>query len=116
MSFEPGMYEVISKVTIRRTPRIIEYRDATNHLITNAVGSYDIGTRVQVFSVLVDKHNDEWGRVSANDATGQAEWVCMKNTNRTFVKLLEPTPIKMENLEERLRNLEIWAQTKGYLG
>ena len=116
MSFEPGMYEVISPVTIRRTPRIIEYLDATKHLITNAVGKYEPGTRVQIFSVIVDKTNAEWGRVSASDATGQAEWVCMKHLNRTYVKLLETHPVQMENLEERLRNLEIWAQTKGYLG
>ena len=115
MSFEPGMYEVISPVIIRRVPRIIEYRDATKHLITNAVGSYELGTRVQIFSVLVDKDNAEWGRVSDTNATGQAEWICMKHLNRTFVKLLEASQT-VENLRERLHNLEIWAQTKGYLG
>lgn len=115
MSFEPGMYEIINRITIRRTPRIIEYTDLTKHTITNVVGSYEVGTRVQVFSVLVDKNNSEWGRVSESNAIGQAEWICMKHQNHTSVKLLE-TSVQMENVVERLHNLEIWARGQGYIG
>lgn len=114
------IYEVISDVTIRREPRIVEYQDpATKKLITNAVGKLTIGTQREVYSTTVDKNNVLWGRVSESDAAGISEWVCIKGLNRTFMKIVDVGTSPVENLASvlmRLDALEKWARIQGYKG
>ena len=49
--FQTGLYEVISPVTIRREPRIVEYKNLLGKWIVNSVGLLGIGTQKRVFSV-----------------------------------------------------------------
>lgn len=104
MNFEPGLYEVISNVNIRREPRILP---------ENIVGKLTIGKQRTIYSVITDEHNYTWGRISFADAAGVSEWVCMKDINREFVKLVKSSG---STLDGRLERLESWARTKGYTG
>jgi len=92
------VYEVISKVTIRREPRITP---------TNTRGMLDVGTKRIVYSTVTDGSNATWGRISESDAAGIAQWVCIKGVNRTYMKLIEQE-------KPELSNLERWAVTQGY--
>ena len=105
-------YECISPVAIRREPRIIEYKLGKN-FITNRVGELNLGTQREVFSTLTDKTNVTWGRISAPDATGNAQWVCLSDINRVFMQKVERIE-PVNSLEQRLTRLEDWAATKGY--
>lgn len=110
------IYEVISDVTIRREPRVVEYQDPkTKQFITNAVGKLTVGTHREVYSTATDKNNATWGRISESDAAGISEWVCIKGLNRTFMKPLENVPVS-NDIEKRVSNLETWARIQGYKG
>jgi hypothetical protein len=88
---DKGIYQVTSDVFIRREPRIVEYQDtATKKPISNVVGKLTIGTMRAIYDITTDKENATWGRVSFFDSAGIAEWVCIKNINRTFMKFIEP--------------------------
>ncbi len=99
--FFPGEYEVTSAVAIRREPRVVEYwqnegwgRHKQRQLVTNQVGSFSVGRRVVIESILTTTQNETWGRVSGPDPAGVAQWICMKNANRTFVQRVEePKPL-----------------------
>lgn len=120
MESEPGIYEVISKVAIRREPRIVEYIDPkTKKLVTNQVGLLSVGQKRAVYGILTAKDNTTWGRVSFHDSAGIAEWVCIQGINRGYMKFLEPlkdapAPVdgiaKLEALivalEKRVKSLE----------
>ncbi len=82
--YQPGIYEVISDVKIRRTPAIIE------GIHTNQVGLLKVGTRRAIYSILTVKDNTTWGRVSLYDSAGISEWVCIKSLNREYMKFIEP--------------------------
>lgn len=125
----PGMYEVVSNVAIRREPRVIEYRDGDNKLVSNQVGVLTVGTHRKVYSVVTNKDNSTWGRVSEADAAGIAQWVCIQGLNRTYMKQISveleakedtvevrPQDILLAQHETRIKQLEVWARTKGYTG
>jgi hypothetical protein len=115
MNFGPGLYEVINPVTIRRGPRVVEYKDpSSNRVVSNAAGRLNPGIRKEILSVMVDKDNAEWGRISEPDSAGMAHWICLRTTNRVFVKLLDATP-ETPTIESRIEKLESWARSKGYL-
>jgi len=103
--YKLGIYEAITRVRIRREPRIIP---------TNIVGVLDIGTQRQIFSIVTDGKNYTWGRISEADSAGIAQWTCIKGLNRTYMKLIEP--MREVDFLSRLENLEAWARTKGYTG
>ncbi len=108
MDLLPGEYEVISTVTIRREPRIVEVKDDRGNIQTNAVGRLTVGTHRNVFSIITDKYNASWGRISEADAAGIAQWICLQNTNRMFakpIKFFSETPAP-SNYEMRLAALE----------
>lgn len=105
--FTPGDYEVISPVTIRREPRILN---------ENAKGVLSIGTKRHVYSVITDEKNQTWGRVSESDAAGQALWICLKSINREYVKRLSVEPAPDRDVMARLAALEEWARGQGYKG
>jgi hypothetical protein len=117
---DKGIYQVTSDVFIRREPRIVEYQNpATKKPVSNVVGKLTIGTMRAVYDITTDKENATWGRVSFFDSAGIAEWVCIKNINRTFMKFTEPLENEPQNTSEfetRLNKLEAWARTKGYIG
>ncbi len=105
--FEPGLYEAATNVFIRREPRIVE---GIKH---NRVGKLTTGTQRQIHSVVTNKDNTTWGRISEADSAGIAEWVCIQGLNRTFMKRIDksdPAP------DDRLTRLEAWARTQGYKG
>lgn len=104
---EPGIYEVISDVKIRREPRIVEGR------FTNQVGLLKTGTQRKVYSIMTQKDNSTWGRVSQSDAAGIAEWACIEGLNRVFMRFIKPLE---EEGVDRLSRLEAWARTMGYNG
>jgi len=110
------MYEVISDVTIRREPRVVEYKDTTNgKFVTNAVGKLTVGTQREVYSVTVDKDNAMWGRISESDALGISQWVCIKNINRTFMKLLAEDidtslDMRLIAIERKIAHIIEWIQ------
>jgi hypothetical protein len=99
--FPTGEYEVVSTVVrIRREPRILQ---------DNITGKLTIGTRRRVYSVVTDKNNYTWGRISEPDAAGIAEWACIKDLNRIFMKCIEPdSPAedRITALEARVAALE----------
>lgn len=106
--FTPGTYETISRVNIRREPRILP---------GNVVGVLNTGVKREVFSVQTDEDNQTWGRISESDAAGVAQWICLQTINRQYAKRL-PDPVVTNvpdfDFMERLANLEAWARTQGY--
>ena len=82
----PGIYVVQSEtLTIRREPRITT---------TNIVGRLSSGTQRAVYLIKVnDTDNSVWVRVSLYDSAGIAEWCCIKNINREFMKFESPLDI-----------------------
>jgi hypothetical protein len=102
-AFTPGDYEVISTVTIRREPRILP---------SNAVGGLSVGTRRTVYSVITDKDNATWGRISESDAAGIAQWICLQSLNRKYAQKIDAKP--GTDWESRLASLEAWAETIGF--
>lgn len=115
MEYTPGIYEVISNVAIRREPRIVEYKDSKGTLVTNQVGRLAVGTKRAVYSVIVQKDNTSWGRVSFHDSAGIAEWACIKGLNREYMKFVEPLKdapaepnlqAQIDDLKIRIRRLE----------
>jgi len=96
---ENGIYECISEVKIRREPRIVESP-------TNQVGLLKVGTQRRVFSVVTQKNNVSWGRVSAPDAAGISQWVCIQGLNRTYMKLIQPDTNNTESSIEYLKRIE----------
>lgn len=112
---EPGLYECISEVFIRREPRVID-----NVLGHNRVGKLTVGTQRQVYDVITNKDNTTWGRISEPDSAGISQWVCIKGLNRTYMKLVEDNNPEIETLMDliayKLGKLEAWAHTMGYKG
>jgi hypothetical protein len=109
------IYEAISDVNIRREPRIIEINQTKNNLLTNRVGMLSAGTQREVFSIITDKNNDTWGRISQADGAGKAEWVCIANTNRVFMRKIEiPEPV--HSIFEWADAIDAWARNQGYKG
>jgi hypothetical protein len=108
MAFEPGMYEAVTNVNLRREPRIVENADGNNR-----VGRLTIGTRREIFETVTDEDNMTWGRVSDFDSAGKAQWVCIVGLNRIYMQRI---PLSNQLLESRLRSLETWARTNGYKG
>jgi hypothetical protein len=112
--FTPGIYEVVSSVVaIRRQPRIVEYQDPKGKLVTNQVGRLSAGTKRAVYDIYTDDNNFTWGRVSAHDSAGIAEWTCIKGLNREYMKFLEPLKqheppprTDLDTLFERIKKLE----------
>jgi hypothetical protein len=102
---QPGLYEAIANVFIRREPRIVE--GTTN----NRVGKLTVGTQRQVHSVVTNPDNTTWGRISEADSAGIAEWVCIQGLNRSYMKVVEGSE---PSLSDRLTRLEAWARTQGY--
>jgi hypothetical protein len=111
MDFEPGIYECVSTVKIRREPKVIDYPT------TNKVGELQPGTQREIYSVLTLKDNTSWGRVSSPDAAGVSEWVCIKGLNREFMKFVKATTapgigdlgtvlMKLDNLETDLQQVK----------
>jgi len=105
------IYEAISKVNIRREPRVVEYFENSKP-VSNKVGQLDVGTQREVYSVVTNPDNTTWGRISEADSAGISEWVCIRGLNRTYMKLADSNV----GTETRLNNLEQWARTKGYKG
>ncbi len=103
--FTRGLYEVMTTLNIRREPRLLP---------ANIVGRLTIGTQRQVYSVMTDANNTTWGRISETDSAGIAQWVCMKDINRQYVKSV--SFVEVPTLESRFAALEAWARSKGYLG
>ena len=107
--FEPGIYEVMSTVNVRKEPRVTW---------TNKVGQKSAGTRVQVYSVQTNNDNSTWGRISEPDAAGVALWCCIQEVNRQFLKFVKPVEApadtRIELLEKRLDKLTNWARVQGY--
>lgn len=115
MNYVPGMYEAQGTVNIRREPRIVEYRE-DGMAKSNIVGKLTIGTCRHVFSVVTDASNASWGRISEADGAGIAEWVCLRNLNREFMKRIADIPVVVTGLEARVAALEAWARTQGFKG
>ena len=108
-------YITISKVKIRREPKIVEYYEGKK-FITNQVGLLDIGTRRTVYRTVTDAMNVTWGQISEPDAAGISLWVCIKGLNREYMRKTS-TDENSDTLTEiaiRLIKLEVWAKTKGY--
>ena len=78
-------YEVKSDVKIRRGVGIKEgVKDGKPY--TNQVGLLSAGTQnVEILSTQVLTDNSLWGRFSEPDSSGIAQWICIKNINRTFM-------------------------------
>ena len=120
---EPGEYEVISDVKIRREPQIVE-RYENGKLVTNQVGLLRVGTKRIVYSTLTKKDNTTWGRISEHDAAGIAEWVCIQGLNRTYMKLLKASTSETDTTfdmmlmkhDRDIERLKEWARTQGYTG
>lgn len=113
-----GIYEAVGDiVNIRREPRIVEYKVGKN-FFTNRVGQINAGTQKRIFSIVTNKDNSTWGRVSESDSAGIAEWICIRNTNRVFMVPVDgQTPevvIPPVGLEARVAALEVWARSKGF--
>jgi len=106
--FQPGLYEAIANVFIRREPRIVEGNT------TNRVGKLTTGTQRQVHSIVTNPDNTTWGRISEADSAGIAEWVCIQGLNRSYMKPV--TQVIDPDCMGRLSKLEAWARTKGYPG
>jgi hypothetical protein len=106
-----GTYEAIDEVNIRREPKIVEIKIRKTY-ITNRVGSLNAGTQREVYSLYTDKNNDTWGSISQADSAGIAEWVCIQNTNRTFMKPVT----RQTSLTEWANELDAWARNEGYQG
>lgn len=107
MEHEPGIYEAAADVNIRREPRIVEYTDPQTHkFVSNKVGFLKAGTQRAIYSVQVQKDNSTWGRVSESDSAGIAQWVCIQDINRTFMKFIEPLVNHAEGLPRLEAELE----------
>jgi hypothetical protein len=103
--YQPGLYECVSDVFIRREPRIVE---GNKH---NRAGKLTVGTQRQIHSIVTNSDNTTWGRVSEADSAGIAEWVCVQGLNRVYMK---PVESHEPGIGERLARLEAWARTQGY--
>lgn len=88
-----GLYKCVSKVTIRREPRIIE-----NTKGTNQVGMLDVGTQRKVYEIVTQSDNSIWGRISQPDAAGISQWVCIQGLNRTYMELVYPDVAGSKNV------------------
>jgi hypothetical protein len=107
---QPGLYEVISPVRIRREPRILP---------ENVVGLLSVGMQRTIYSVITENDNSTWGRISFADSAGAAQWICMKTLNREFVKFVDGAdepPDMLAMLAGKVSRLEDWAKTQGYKG
>lgn len=113
--YAPGLYEIVSKVKIRREPRIVEYYNEEKKYITNQVGTLNVGTQREVYEVFTDSFNSTWGRVSEPDATGNSQWICIRGLNREYARMSAPSQ-PVDSVEARVAKLETWARTKGYTG
>ena len=111
-------YTCVSPVDIRREPRIIEYKVGKLY-VTNRVGALNLGTQKEVYETLTDKTNTTWGRISAPDATGNAQWVALATLNREFMRRVEeqvldsgvnPLEQRVASLEQRVASLEASAK------
>lgn len=116
--FQPGLYECVSPANIRREPRIVEYK-LGKVFITNRVGLVPLGAQRQIHSIITDSSNRTWGRVSEADATGNAEWVCIRDINRDFMRPLtaaQPIPPAGSDYGTVVKALAAWARLQGYEG
>lgn len=132
-TLSPGLYEAQADVNIRREPRVVEYKVA-GKFITNRVGAINVGTQRIIFSLLTNDKGETWGRVSEADSAGIAEWVCVQNLNRRFMKpissavevtapsgdavdaLLDEIEKRIAAFDARLDALEAWARSQGFKG
>lgn len=107
MDYIPGIYEVISDVKIRREPRIVDY-SLGGKPVTNQVGLLKAGTKRAVYDTYTDNKNMTWGRLSLHDSAGSAEWSCIKESNREFMKFIEPlnNPPPIPTQETQLDRIE----------
>jgi hypothetical protein len=116
MNLSPGIYEATGNVNIRREPKIVEVK-LGNRFITNRVGGISAGTQRMIYSLTTNKAGETWGRVSEADSAGVAEWICIQNINRVFMKPVDaPSPVievpsvgleaRMAALEARVAKLE----------
>ena len=108
-----GMYEAVSNVNIRREPRIVEYKLGKN-FVTNRIGGIGAGTQRMIYSLLTNKANETWGRISEADSTGIAGWVCIQNINRVFMKPVDEQPqvvVLPSGLESPVTSLEARVAT-----
>lgn len=79
----PGLYKVLTTtLNIRKEPRV---------LWTNVFGKLKVGDSRQVYEFLTNDKNEVWGRISEYDSAGKALWICAKNINREFLKLVPST-------------------------
>lgn len=111
-----GIYEAESDVNIRREPKIVEYKVGKN-FITNRVGGINAGTQKMVYSLMTNSKGETWGRVSESDSAGIAQWICIQNSNRVFMKPVDGQPqieVPTWGLESRVAALEAWARSKGF--
>jgi hypothetical protein len=109
------LYEAIAEVNIRREPKIVEVKVGKN-FVTNRVGSINPGTQRIIYSTITDKDNSTWGRVSQADSTGIAEWVCIQNTNRVFMKAIIEQEFPIRTLTAWANEIDAWARSEGYQG
>ena len=103
-----GIYEAQTDVNIRREPRIVEYKIGKN-FITNRVGGISVGTQRMIYSLVTNKDNSTWGRVSQSDSAGIAEWICIQNMNRVFMLPVDgpgDVVVPPSGLEARVASLE----------
>ena len=102
-----GVYEAISDVNIRREPRIVEYKVGKN-FITNRVGGISAGTQRMIHSLVTNSKGETWGRVSESDSAGIAQWICIQNPNRVFMKPVDQPQVEVpaSGLESRVAALE----------
>ena len=110
-------YKVLQNFTIRREPRIVEYK-LDNAWITNAVGTEAKGDIVDVLDLVTDKSGMTRGRISLDDPSGKTNWICISTTNTTFAELADsekPAPATL-SLQEWIEAVDFWARTHGYTG
>ena len=103
--YEPGTYEAISNVNIRRQPRVTP---------ENWMGRIEKGTQREIYSIITNDDNTTWGRISEADGAGISQWICIKGLNRTYMQLVSNHG-EIVNDHDKLIKLIEWAKTKGYV-
>lgn len=103
------LYQTLQILNIRREPRITG---------SNKVGQLAAGTVREIYSTITNSNGETWGQVSLPDNAGIAQWVCISNINRVYMRPVTPSvdAAPIVGGDAWRKAIDSWARLKGFDG